>query len=123
MADSSFATRLLRLRKQAKMTQQAVAARLNIHRTTYTKYESGAAAPDQQGLVALGELFGVSVDFLLGREGEDPVVSAKRESGSLHLSLQEQTLVQMFRQLNYRDQQTMIQRMEQTFRQLKNRKL
>lgn len=92
--------RLKELRKQAHLTQQAVADRLRVDRTTYTKYENGRVCPDQQGLVALAELFGVSVDYLLGRDDEQtaPAV-ADAGDAPLVLSPQEKLLVQMFRQL------------------------
>ncbi len=122
MATVSFSERLLRLRKQAGLTQQAVADTLNIHRTSYTKYETGVATPDHQGLVALAKLFGVSVDYLVGHEADPPSLAADIEGEMVRLSLQEQWLVQMFRQLNYADQQAMIQQTQQLFQQLKNNK-
>ena len=65
---SLFGSRLRMLRRQARWTQQVMADRLRIHRTTYTKYETGVVTPDQQGLLQLAEIFGVTVDYLLGRE-------------------------------------------------------
>lgn len=92
--------RLKELRKQAHLTQQAVADRLRVDRTTYTKYENGRVCPDQQGLVALAELFGVSVDYLLGRDdGQTAPAVADAGDAPLVLTPQEKLLVQMFRQL------------------------
>ena len=96
-----FGSRLKMLRKDHKMTQQAVADRLRIHRTTYTKYETGVVTPDQQGLVCLAELFGVTVDYLLGREADCPaeLVLENDQNTPIHLTLQEKMLIQTFRQL------------------------
>ena len=93
--------RLKDLRKQAHLTQQAVADRLRVDRTTYTKYENGRVCPDQQGLVALAELFGVSVDYLLGRDdGQTAPAVADAGDAPLVLTPQEKLLVQIFRQLS-----------------------
>ena len=121
MPNESFRERLLRLRKQSGMTQQAVADALNIHRTSYTKYETGVVTPDHQGLMTLADLFGVSVDYLVGHE-TDTSFSAQKEGEMMRLTLQEQLLIQMFRQLNYADQQMMVQQAQHTFQQLKKNK-
>ena len=122
MAEFSFGERLVHLRKQAGLTQQAVADALNIHRTSYTKYETEVATPDRQRLVLLACLFGVSVDYLVGRESEPASLDAHPEGEIMQLSLQEQLLVQMFRQLNYADQQTLVAQAQQTFQQRKRNK-
>ena len=93
--------RLKELRKQNKLTQQAVADRLQVDRSTYTKYEIGRVCPDQQGLLALAELFGVTVDYLLGRDGTTPasVLADGGEDAPLELTPDEMFLIQTFRTL------------------------
>ena len=59
--------RLKALRKSRKMTQQDVADRLKMHRTTYTKYETERAEPPLDVICALSEMFSVTVDELLKR--------------------------------------------------------
>lgn len=115
--------RLRALRKQSRMTQQAVAERLNIHRTTYNKYEAGTVAPDQQGLVRLSEIFGVTVDYLLGCEDSAPVLSVADPGENRHiLSLQEQTLLQMFRQLPAEEQEQLVEAAQKAFHHRKEPK-
>lgn len=121
MADTVFSTRLRQLRKQAGMTQQEVADRLRIHRTTYTKYERGSVTPDQQGLVQLAVLFEVSVDYLLGNDEVDANVTAKG-GNDMDLTLQEQQLVQMFRQLTYPEQQALVRQAGKVFRDRSKKK-
>ena len=75
MSDSLFSARLRALRKQAGLTQQAVADRLSIHRTAYTKYETSGVMPDPVGLVLLADLFGVSVDYLMTGERKGIVLA------------------------------------------------
>ena len=120
MSESLFSARLVALRKKAGLTQQAVADRLNIHRTAYTKYETSGVTPDQKGLMRLAELFGVTVDYLIGHE---PATSAVTEDGEtkVALTLQEQQLVNMFRQLGYTEQQLLVQQVQNAYRNRKKK--
>lgn len=115
MSGSTFGERLRALRKEAHLTQQQVADILRIHRTTYTKYETGVVAPDQQGLLELAKLFEVSVDYLLGHGAVHSEV-AEKKGVEMDLTLQEQMLVQMFRQMNYTEQQQLVKQAGDAFR-------
>lgn len=97
-----FPTRLRCLRLARGMTQQMVAESLNIHRTTYTKYETGKASPDQESLLTLARLFRVSVGYLLGQEDSICHTESALENGAgiTTLSPQEQELLQTFRRLS-----------------------
>ena len=120
MSESLFSARLRALRKQAGLTQQAVADRLSIHRTAYTKYETSGVMPDPMGLVVLADLFGVSVDYLVGRdEAETEQLVSADGRVAMSLTLEEQQLVQIYRQLTYPEQQVLV---EQAQRAFKNRK-
>ena len=57
--------RLKRRRQEKGLTQEQVAARLSIHRTTYTKYEADRVEPSLDTLCQLAALLGCSVGFLL----------------------------------------------------------
>lgn len=122
MADTVFGNRLRDLRRQIHMTQQEVADQLQIHRTTYTKYETGVVAPDRQALVTLAQLFNVSVDTLLGCE---TLVAEDLSEGTgelVRLSLQEKMLVQLYRQLTYPEQQDLQKQIQKTFTQKHKKK-
>ena len=120
MSEELFSERLRMLRKQCRLTQQQVADRLSLHRTTYTKYETGVVAPDREALVRLSELFGVSVDYLVGREAE--VVAVAEGSGEvIHLSLQEQKMLQMYRQLTYAEQQELLLKVQKSYQARKKK--
>lgn len=108
---SLFGARLRALRRQARLTQQVVADRLNIHRTTYTKYETGSVTPDQQGLLCLAEIFGVTVDYLLGRDADVPDTRhvADGKDAAVTLTLQEKMLLQAFRQVSPTAQAALLQ--------------
>lgn len=123
MENMVFGERLRALRKQARLTQQEVADTLRVHRTTYTRYEAGAVAPDQQGLVQLAELFGVTVDYLLGRaHTAAPDDLAEEASEKVNLSLQEKLLVQIYRQLSYTEQQELHKQIQKVFNQNRAKK-
>lgn len=57
--------KLKKLRIQKRITQQQMAEILNINRTTYNKYETGAIIPPSYMCKELSEYFNVSVDYLL----------------------------------------------------------
>ena len=73
----SVGQRIRRLRKKNKMTQDSVAAQLNVERVTISRYESDAMTPRGARLVELAKLFDCSVDYLLGVE--DPAIPAGPE--------------------------------------------
>ncbi|MBO5230245.1 MAG: helix-turn-helix domain-containing protein [Clostridia bacterium] len=56
------------LRKEKGMSQEELAARLNVVRQTVSKWEQNLSVPDSDMLVKLAEVFGVSVGTLLGEE-------------------------------------------------------
>lgn len=63
---SIFAERLQAVRKRKGVTQQWVAKRLNVHRTTYTKYETGAAEPSLEVCIHLCLILHTTPNELLG---------------------------------------------------------
>lgn len=58
--------RLRDLRQDADLTQTQVARHLNMSQTGYSKYETGENDIPTQALIRLAELYGTSVDYLLG---------------------------------------------------------
>lgn len=68
-----FVNQLRYLREMHGYTQNEVADKLYVDRTTYTWYELGAVQPQIDTLVRLANLYGVSVDFLLGVSKERSV--------------------------------------------------
>ncbi len=64
--DYSIARNIQRLRWENNLTQKAVAEYLGVSFQTVSKWEKGTYYPDITLLPALADLFGVSVDTLLG---------------------------------------------------------
>lgn len=56
---------ITRLRMSAGMTQQQLAAGLNVSHQAVSKWEKGAALPDIQTLLSLTQMFGVTIEQLL----------------------------------------------------------
>ena len=73
-----FGRALSNLRKNADMTQNEVADKLNLSRQAISKYERGESFPDISVLVLIAELFDVSLDELIGygdpTEGESTIL-------------------------------------------------
>lgn len=65
---NATAYRLRELRKKRGLSQQQVANILGISRTAYNKYEHGVIQPVRK-LKELTALFGVTADYILGRDG------------------------------------------------------
>lgn len=57
--------KLTQARKAAGLTQADVAARLVVSRQAVSRWESGQSKPSTERLLALGELYGMSIDQLL----------------------------------------------------------
>ena len=56
------------LREMNDWTQQKLADELKISRSMITKWENNQLIPDIQSLIKLSDLFGVSLDYLVGNE-------------------------------------------------------
>lgn len=63
-------SRLREVRKNKRLTQQQVADFIGIGQNTYSYWERGRNRIDDASLAKLSKLFGVSVDYLLGVDGE-----------------------------------------------------
>lgn len=67
------------LRQARGMTQQQLAAAMNVSHQAVSKWENGAALPDIQTLMELTQLFGITVEQLLS--GEIPEPRLESDSG------------------------------------------
>lgn len=60
-----FNNKLYQLRKQKGLSQEELANRLNVSRQTISKWEVGDSTPDMEKLVAISDLFEISLDELV----------------------------------------------------------
>lgn len=83
--------RLKELRISENKTQSEIAKEINITQFTYSNYENGKTEPTVEILCQLANYYGVSLDYLVGRDFNN-------EFG--YMSEEEQGLVREFRKLN-----------------------
>ena len=60
-----FHNKLYNLRKQKGLSQEELANRLNVSRQTISKWEVGDSTPDMEKLIAISDLFEISLDELV----------------------------------------------------------
>lgn len=74
-----FNENLKYLRKEAKLTQEQLAEKLNVSRQAVTKWESGQSLPDIQNLKEMADMFEVTMDALVGDIGtkKESVINKK----------------------------------------------
>ena len=63
-----FSQRLKKLRTDKHLTQAQVAKRVGVTASMVSSYETDIRLPSYDVMIRLADLFGVSVDYLLGRE-------------------------------------------------------
>jgi len=68
-----FNNKLYELRKQKGFSQEELANRLNVSRQTVSKWEVGDSTPDMEKLIAMSDLFGISLDELVLDKSPEPV--------------------------------------------------
>jgi len=64
---SEFCKILESLKSQKKILQKDVAKSIGISLRNYQRYEHGEREPSMSTLIALADLFDVSLDYLVGR--------------------------------------------------------
>lgn len=89
------------LRKQKGLTQIELAKMVNVQQTTVSKWEVGRAVPDYPVLLKLAELYGVSVDYLLGREAITPEERSAGVTATKKVSITpiEEDMLEVFRKV------------------------
>lgn len=104
MEKKTFTENIRRLRKKAQYTQEEVSQKLNIQRQTYCNYENASRTPPIEIILALAELYHVSVDSLItGRDCSKP------ESGAAPSSKLEKRLLHDFSTLSEPKQREVLE--------------
>lgn len=63
----SLEDRLYKLRIENKLTQEEVASAINVSRQTISNWEKGTAKPSLDKAVELAEIYGISLDAMVGK--------------------------------------------------------
>ena len=88
-----FNNKLYELRKQKGFSQEELANRLNVSRQTISKWEVGESTPDMENLVAISELFEISLDELvLNKVPEEADTSAQVVKSEFYSDIKENVL-------------------------------
>ena len=69
-----IANRLVALRKANGLSQEALAEKLGISREAISKWQRAQASPDTDNLMALAQLYGMTLDALLNTENDTYVL-------------------------------------------------
>ena len=83
--------KLKELRKENKKNQTEIALSLHLSQQTYAKYELGQLEPSIDTLCKLADYYGVSLDYLVGRDFANEFI---------YLSDFEKTIIEQTRKLN-----------------------
>ena len=104
--DTALGSNLAYFRKLAGFTQQYVADALNLNRTTYTKYETGASEPSIEILKKIADIFDIDVASLLEDESKTKIVlsDAAGDDGLL-LSAEDRNLLRKYHMLEREDKE------------------
>ena len=80
--------KLQRLRKKSGLSQEQLAAQLTVSRQAVSKWELDETMPDTDNIIQLARIFGVSCDYLLREEVEEPGTVQPIAPGETHLDEQ-----------------------------------
>lgn len=87
-----FNNKLYELRKQKGFSQEELANRLNVSRQTVSKWEVGDSTPDMEKLVAISDLFGISLDELVLDKAPEPAPAPQTAKSKLYTDIKEKVL-------------------------------
>ncbi len=81
-----FNERLIELRKRMNLTQEALANRLDIKRSSVNSWEMGISEPTAKHIVDLAFIFNCSTDYLLSIDNKELVdISSVNEQDKLFI--------------------------------------
>ena len=96
--------RIAELRKEKHLTQMALAIKLNVTQNMISFYESEKNEPSINTLIKMSEIFGVSVDYIIGNSN----IPYKAEAIFADTTTSEAELLQIFKTLNNNEKQQAI---------------
>lgn len=103
---SSFPERLKYLRKEKELTQDELAKRLEISRSSLAMYEQGNREPDFETQESIADYFNVNLDYLMGRSNVRTPILEMNKIGLL--TELEENLVLQFRSLSEKGKENIL---------------
>lgn len=76
----SFSEKILYLRTRNGMSQEVLADKLSVSRQAVSKWESGVTLPETDKLIAISDMFRVSLDYLLKESSKEHKKSHSTEN-------------------------------------------
>lgn len=101
--------RLAYLRAESGFTQEDIQKLTGINRTTYSKNESGKAAPSLGNLHIFAKMYGVSLDYLC--DNKDRLRVTLFDSGK-NMTKEEKMLVSYYRLLSDEQRKKLLEKIE-----------
>lgn len=104
--DKELPKMLESLREEKKWSKTYVAEKLGINSlSTYANYEYGNRSPSNEMLIKIGELYNVSVDYLLGRTSNPRPISNNRTEDEFLNAINDRDLKRWFLELPKTDEE------------------
>lgn len=100
--------RLKEIRESKGMTQTQLGEVIGAKKSAVSLWESGKRQIDNNTLKSLADFFGVSVDYILGRDQEETDQAAITTA----LLTREERMLEMFRQMDEKEQDAFIKWLE-----------
>lgn len=97
----TFSEKLKKLRKEKKVTQEQLAKIIGVERSSIGKYETGTQ-PSTDIMKRIADYFGVTVDYLLGRE------ETKKAPVSPAVTTEDEELMEYLEELRSRPEMRML---------------
>ncbi len=72
MTEKNFAAKFAALRRENGITQQKLGSMLGVSNRAVSKWETGLALPSTENILKLSKIFGVSVDYFLSDDKNEP---------------------------------------------------
>lgn len=98
-------TRIKELRKEKKITQIQLSLELGVTQETISAYEHGRHLPSVAALIKMSEIFGCSMDYIMGLSSERSLL---RGDGSNVLDSQKDFLLNCYRRLGSRNKSRLL---------------
>lgn len=113
----SVGERIKFLRTQHHKTQRDICDAVHIEQVTLSQYETNKRTPKLEILIALADLFDVSVDYLLGRIDTPTYPFTPSFSNSLMFSEKTNVMIRAFEELDTDNQDIMIGEIKKLLKQ------